>query len=63
MSVEVMQEARLAICLCISRSSSVSTVKAGSNTDLGLMRSLAVVKELLKIQQQNKMPGVQFRAY
>lgn len=27
------------------------------------MRSLAVVKELLKIQQQNKMPGVQFHAY
>ncbi|MCC5631346.1 flagellar motor protein [Nostoc sphaeroides] len=42
---------------------SVSTLKAGSNADLGLMRSLAVVKELLKIQQQNKMSGVQFRAY
>jgi hypothetical protein len=41
----------------------VSVLKAGSNADLGLMRSLAVVKELLKIQKQNKMPGVQFRAY
>ncbi len=46
-----------------SQGGSVSTLKAGSNADLGLMRSLAVVKELLKIQQQNKMPGVQFRAY
>ncbi|MEH2422373.1 MAG: flagellar motor protein [Nostoc sp.] len=46
-----------------SQGGSVSTLKAGSNADLGLMRSLAVVKELLKIQQQNKMPRVQFRAY
>ncbi len=46
-----------------SQGGSVSKLKAGSNADLGLMRSLAVVKELLKIQQQNKMPGVQFRAY
>ncbi|MCF2148095.1 flagellar motor protein [Desmonostoc muscorum LEGE 12446] len=46
-----------------SQGGSVSTLKAGSNADLGLMRSLAVVKELLKIQQQNKMQGVQFRAY
>ncbi|MBC1238932.1 flagellar motor protein [Nostoc linckia z18] len=42
---------------------SVSTLKPGSNADLGLMRSLAVVKELLKIQQQNKMAGIRFRAY
>ncbi len=43
---------------------SVSTLKAGSNADLGLMRSLAVVKELLKIQkEQGRMPGIQFRAY
>jgi outer membrane protein OmpA-like peptidoglycan-associated protein len=46
-----------------SQGGSVSRLKAGSNADLGLMRSLAVVKELLKIQQQNKMPGIQFRAY
>lgn len=46
-----------------SQGGSVSVLKAGSNADLGLMRSLAVVKELLKIQKQNKMPGVQFRAY
>ncbi|MEH2072768.1 MAG: flagellar motor protein [Nostoc sp.] len=42
---------------------SVSTLKPGSNADLGLIRSLVVVKELIKIQQQNKMPGIRFRAY
>lgn len=43
---------------------SVSNLNAGSNADLGLMRSLAVVKELLKIQQtEGRMPGVKFRAY
>lgn len=43
---------------------SVSTLKAGSNADLGLMRSLAVVKELLKIQkEQGRMPKIEFRAY
>ncbi|WP_138501432.1 flagellar motor protein [Nostoc sp. PA-18-2419] len=46
-----------------SQKGSVSTLKPGSNADLGLMRSLAVVKELIKIQQQNKMPGIRFRAY
>ncbi|WP_254625690.1 hypothetical protein [Nostoc sp. TCL240-02] len=49
--------------LAASQGGSVSTLKAGSNADLGLMRSLVVVKELLKIQQQNKMPGIQFRVY
>ncbi|MBO3462088.1 flagellar motor protein [Aetokthonos hydrillicola Thurmond2011] len=47
-----------------SRQGSVSILKAGSNADLGLMRSLAVVKELLKIQQQQgRMRGIKFRAY
>ncbi len=47
-----------------SSQGSVSTLKAGSNADLGLMRSLAVVKELLTIQkQQGKMPKIKFRAY
>ncbi|BAZ05711.1 OmpA family protein [Calothrix sp. NIES-3974] len=39
-------------------------LKAGSNADLGLMRSLAVVKLLQKIQiQENKMKNVKFRPY
>ncbi len=39
-------------------------LKAGSNADLGLMRSRAVVKLLQKIQiQENKMKNVQFRPY
>jgi outer membrane protein OmpA-like peptidoglycan-associated protein len=43
---------------------SMSNLKAGSNADLGLMRSLAVVQELLKIQRKNKsMAGIKFRAY
>ena len=47
-----------------SSQGSVSTLKAGSNADLGLMRSLAVVKELLTIQKkQGKMPKIKFRAY
>ncbi|MDF5731675.1 MAG: flagellar motor protein [Rhizonema sp. PD38] len=47
-----------------SSQGSVSTLKAGSNADLGLMRSLAVVKELLTIQkQQGKIPKIKFRAY
>jgi outer membrane protein OmpA-like peptidoglycan-associated protein len=47
-----------------SSQGSISTLKAGSNADLGLMRSLAVVKELLTIQkQQGRMPRIQFRAY
>lgn len=41
-----------------------SLLKAGSNADLGLMRSLAVVKLLQKIQiQENKMKNVKFRPY
>ncbi len=47
-----------------SSQGSVSTLKAGSNADLGLMRSLAVVKELLTIQkQQGIMRKIKFRAY
>ncbi|ARV62203.1 flagellar motor protein [Nostocales cyanobacterium HT-58-2] len=47
-----------------SSSGSVSNLNAGSNADLGLLRSLAVVKELLKIQkQESRMPRVKFRAY
>ncbi|MBW4612762.1 MAG: flagellar motor protein [Desmonostoc vinosum HA7617-LM4] len=47
-----------------SSEGSVSNLKAGSNADLGLMRSLAVVKELLKIQQQQaRMQKIKFRAY
>ncbi len=42
----------------------VVALKPGSNADLGLMRSLAVVKELLKIQKQKgRMSGIKFRAY
>lgn len=48
----------------VSSEGSLTNLNAGSNADLGLMRSLAVVKELLKIQkQQGRMPGVKFRAY
>ncbi len=44
--------------------SSMSNLKAGSNADLGLMRSLAVVQELLRIQRKDKsMAGIKFRAY
>lgn len=47
-----------------SSQGSLSTLKAGSNADLGLMRSLAVVKELLTIQKkQGKMSRIRFRAY
>ncbi|MGF1489826.1 MAG: flagellar motor protein [Prochloraceae cyanobacterium] len=39
---------------------SIARLKPGSNADLGLMRALAVVKEL---QQTGKLKKVQFRAY
>ncbi len=42
---------------------SISQLKPGSNTDLGLMRALEVVKQLQQIQQQGRLPGLQFRAY
>ncbi|MGI2906289.1 flagellar motor protein [Tolypothrix sp. VBCCA 56010] len=42
----------------------VGDLKAGSNADLGLMRSLAVVRVLLDIQkQQGRMQGINLRAY
>ncbi|MDJ0735133.1 MAG: flagellar motor protein [Nostocaceae cyanobacterium] len=42
----------------------VANLNPGSNADLGLMRSLAVVRVLLDIQkQQNRMQGINFRAY
>ncbi len=48
----------------ISSTNIDSLLKAGSNVDLGLMRSLAVVKLLQEIQQQeNKMAKVKFRPY
>lgn len=42
---------------------SINSLSAGSNADLGLMRSLEVVKKLQEIQQQGRLQGVQFRAY
>ncbi|NES99294.1 MAG: flagellar motor protein [Sphaerospermopsis sp. SIO1G2] len=44
----------------------VAILCAGSNTDLGLMRALAVVKELQKAQSKSKsdrFKQIQFRAY
>jgi septal ring factor EnvC (AmiA/AmiB activator) len=42
----------------------VESLKAGSNTDLGLMRALEVVKQLQTVQEQTgRLEGVQFRAY
>ncbi len=38
----------------------VSQLEAGSNTDLGLMRALAVVQEL---QKEDSLKNVEFRAY
>ena len=40
-----------------------SSLTASSNADLGLMRALAVVKELKKVQQQGRLEDIQFRAY
>ena len=42
---------------------SIDKLNAGSNADLGLMRSLEVVKMLHEIQKQGRLQGVQFRAY
>ncbi|MDF0553458.1 hypothetical protein [Kamptonema sp. UHCC 0994] len=43
---------------------SVSNLKAGSNADLGLMRALAVVKNLQAVQQKTgQLQGLKFRAY
>ena len=42
---------------------SISTLRPGSNADLGLMRALEVVKQLQGAQQQGRLEGVQFRAY
>ncbi|WP_332863984.1 flagellar motor protein [Pannus brasiliensis] len=39
---------------------SVGTLIPGSNTDLGLMRALAVIQE---IQKSNKLKNIKFRAY
>lgn len=43
--------------------SAMETLQPGSNADLGLMRSLAVVKELQNIQAQGRLEDLQFRAY
>ena len=43
--------------------SGMETLQPGSNTDLGLMRSLAVVKKLQNIQAQGRLEDLQFRAY
>ncbi|MGK7937610.1 MAG: flagellar motor protein [Xenococcaceae cyanobacterium] len=42
---------------------SISSLSAGSNADLGLMRALEVVKKLQETQQKGRLQGVQFRAY
>ncbi|MDJ0573543.1 MAG: flagellar motor protein [Xenococcaceae cyanobacterium MO_234.B1] len=42
---------------------SITTLIPGSNTDLGLMRALEVVKQLQLAQQKGRLQGVQFRAY
>ena len=41
----------------------ITALKPGSNADLGLTRSLAVVKELQGIQSQGRLQNVQFHAY
>lgn len=42
----------------------ISSLSAGSNADLGLMRALAIANELRQIQRQRKeLIGLQFRAY
>jgi flagellar motor protein MotB len=41
----------------------INSLNPGSNVDLGLMRSLEVVKELQELQRQGRLQGVQFRAY
>ncbi len=47
-----------------SGNESVSNLKAGSNADLGLMRALAVVKNLQDFQRKTgRLQGLKFRAY
>ncbi len=41
----------------------INSLTPGSNADLGLMRSLEVVKQLQAAQKQGRLAGVQFRAY
>ncbi len=41
----------------------INSLTPGSNADLGLMRSLEVVKQLQAAQKQGRLPGVKFRAY
>ncbi|ELS00599.1 flagellar motor protein [Xenococcus sp. PCC 7305] len=41
----------------------IGSLTPGSNADLGLMRSLEVVKQLQASQRQGRLPGVKFRAY
>jgi flagellar motor protein MotB len=41
----------------------INTLQAGSNTDLGLIRALAVVKKLQELQQSGRLKGLKFRAY
>jgi len=42
---------------------SMTQLQPGSNADLGLMRSLAVVKELQNVQAQGRLQNLQFHAY
>ncbi|AFZ50169.1 OmpA family protein [Dactylococcopsis salina] len=41
----------------------ITELQPGSNADLGLMRSLAVVKELQGIKAQGRLQNLQFHAY
>ena len=41
----------------------INSLTPGSNADLGLMRSLEVVKQLQAAQKQGRLAGVKFRAY
>ena len=41
----------------------MTKLQPGSNADLGLMRALAVVKQLQKIQAKGRLPNLQFHAY
>ena len=43
-----------------NRDASVTSLKAGSNADLGLMRALAVIQE---IKNTNQFKNIEFRAY
>lgn len=42
---------------------SITTLQPGSNTDLGLIRALAVVRKLEELQQSGRLKGLKFRAY